>query len=237
MVGGRGERLRPYTERVPKALVPLGDRPIIEILLGQLAAAGFVRVDLCVGHMGHLIEERLGDGGALGLRLDYRREPRPLGTVGALATLPDLDPEDSILALNGDILTDLDFGAVLDEHRAAAADATVFAVRRRVGPELGVVEATGDGRLADYREKPQQELLVSIGVNAMRVSALRAIRLGERIDAPALMLRLRDSGARVDCRVVDAYWRDLGRIEDCRAAEEALAAEPDRFLGRDPAPR
>jgi mannose-1-phosphate guanylyltransferase len=237
MVGGRGERLRPFTERVPKALVPLGGRPIVEILLGQLAAAGFLRVDLCVGHMGHLIEERLGDGSALGLRLEYRREQRPLGTVGALEALPGLDPGDSILALNGDILTDLDFGAVLDAHREAGADATLCAVRRSIGPELGVVEATEDGRLADYREKPQEDLLVSIGVNAIRASALAAIRPGERIDAPAFMLRLRDVGARVDCRVVDAYWRDLGRIEDCRAAEAALAAEPDRFMGRAPAPR
>jgi NDP-mannose synthase len=231
LAGGRGERLWPHTARRPKGLVPLGGRPILDIILRQLAAAGFDRVDLCVGHMGHLIEERLGNGNAVGLRVDYVREPAPLGTIGPLATLPHLDPDDSVLAVNGDILTDLDFGEVLDGHRAAGADATVCVGRHRVGPEFGVVEVTAEGRLADFREKPQEDLLVSIGVNVLRGSALAAIAQGERIDAPALMLRLRDARARVDCRVVDAYWRDLGRIDDCRAAAAAFAAEPARFLG------
>ena len=232
LAGGRGERLLPHTARVPKALMPLNGRPVVDLLLRQLAAAGFRRVDLCVGHLGGQIEERIGDGAAYGLRLHYRREPAPLGTFGPLATLPDLDPEEPLLALNGDILTDLDFAEAMDAHRASGADATVCALRWRTGPQYGVVEATPDGRLADYREKPEEELLISIGVNVVRAGALALIAPGERIDAPAFMLRLRDAGGRVACRVVEAYWRDLGRIEDCQAAERALAADPGRFLGR-----
>ncbi|MDX6647016.1 MAG: NDP-mannose synthase [Miltoncostaeaceae bacterium] len=237
LAGGRGERLHPHTARLPKALVPLDGRPVLEILLRQLAAAGFARADLCVGHMGLQIEERIGDGAAFGMRLDYRREPAPLGTFGPLATLPDLEPDQPVLALNGDILTDLDFADVLEAHRAAGADATVCARPVRSGLDVGVVEVTPQGRLADYREKPHEEVLVSIGVNVVRAGALALIAPGERIDAPAFMLRLRDAGGRVDCRVVDAYWRDVGRIEDCRAAAAALAAEPDRFLGPAPAGR
>lgn len=230
LAGGLGSRLRPYTTVIPKPLMPLGERPILEILLRQLAHQGFTRVDLCVGYLSHLIRAYFGDGSAFGIRIEYHDEKEPLGTIGALAMIPDVDPGESLLVMNGDILTDLHFRAVVDEHVARGSDATVCVTRRRLDVDFGVIDVGPDGAMVAYREKPSSEIVVSIGVNVVRGDAIAAISPGERIDAPTFMQRLIDGSGRVHCHMVDGFWLDLGRIDDYETAARLVEDEPNRFL-------
>ncbi len=230
LAGGEGRRLRPYTTIIPKPLMPLGERAILEILLLQLAAQGFVRVDLCVGYLSHLIRAYFGDGDRVGLDLVYHDERRPLGTIGALETIPDIHPDESLLVMNGDLLTDLHFGDVLAGHQERGADATICVTRRRVEDEFGVIDIAPDGTLEAYREKPVHEMVVSIGVNVVTGASLDAIAEGERIDVPTFMVRLKDQGGQVACHETDAFWLDLGRVDDYRIASEMVEENPGRFL-------
>lgn len=230
LAGGEGRRLRPYTTIIPKPLMPLGERAILEILLMQLASQRFTRVDLCVGYLSHLIRAYFGDGERVGLEIAYHEEKSPLGTIGALATIPDIDPDESLLVMNGDLLTDLNFGQVLSQHRERACDATVCVTRRRVTDEFGVIDIGDDGTLAAYHEKPVHEVVVSIGVNVVTGASLAAIEPGERIDVPDFMLRIKNAGGTVYCNEVDAFWLDLGRVDDYRIAAEMVEKDPVRFL-------
>lgn len=230
LAGGEGRRLRPYTTIIPKPLMPLGERAILEILLLQLADQGFARVDLCVGYLSHLIRAYFGDGERVGLDLVYHEERRPLGTIGALETIPDIQPDESLLVMNGDLLTDLDFSEVLTGHRERGADATICVTRRRVEDEFGVIDVAPDGTLEAYREKPVHEMVVSIGVNVVTGASLGAIAEGERIDVPTFMLRLKEAGGEVACHETDAFWLDLGRVDDYQVASEMVQKDPSRFL-------
>lgn len=230
LAGGEGRRLRPYTTIIPKPLMPLGERAILEILLLQLASQGFARVDMCVGYLSHLIRAYFGDGERMGLDIVYHDERTPLGTIGALATIPDIAPDESLLVMNGDLLTDLHFGDVLTRHKERGGDATICVTRRRVTDEFGVIDVAEDGTLSAYHEKPVHEVVVSIGVNVVTGSALSAIRTGERIDVPDFMLRLKQSGGTVYCHETNAFWLDLGRVDDYRVAAEMVEEDPGRFL-------
>ena len=231
LAGGRGARLAPLTTVVPKPLMPLGDRTIIEVLLGQLGAQGFREATVTLGHLGHLLRAVLGDGERLGVRVAYTEEPEPLGTAGPLRLLDGLRPGDDVLVLNGDTLTDLDFRSVVAEHRASGAAATVVASRRVVHVDFGVLEVAADGELQSYREKPTHAYLVSTGINVLRAdAALAALPPSGHADMPALLLALRERGERVRCYETDAFWLDLGRVEDLREASELVAREPQRFL-------
>jgi NDP-sugar pyrophosphorylase family protein len=230
LAGGEGRRLRPYTTIIPKPLMPLGERAILEILLLQLAAQGFTRVDMCVGYLSHLIRAYFGDGERVGLEIVYHDERTPLGTIGALETIPDIAPDESLLVMNGDLLTDLHFGDVLARHNERGGDATICVTRRRVTDEFGVIDVGEDGTLAAYHEKPVHEVVVSIGVNVVTGASLAAIRPGERIDVPDFMLRLKEQGRTVFCHEIDAFWLDLGRVDDYRVAAEMVEEDPSRFL-------
>lgn len=232
LAGGEGRRLRPYTTIIPKPLMPLGERAILEILLLQLASQGFVRVDICVGYLSHLIRAYFGEGERVGLELVYHEERTPLGTIGALGTIPDIAPDESLLVLNGDLLTDLDFHGVLQRHRERGADATICVTRRRVTQEFGVIDITPEGTLGAYREKPVIEVTVSIGVNVVTGASLAAIAPGERIDVPEFMVRTKEAGGVVACHEIDAFWLDLGRVDDYTAANDLVAEDPERFLPR-----
>lgn len=229
LAGGRGSRLHPFTTVIPKPLVPVGEMPILEILLRQLKADGFDRVTISVGYLASLIESYCGDGARWGIAIDYVREDEPLGTAGALSLLEDLD-EDRILVTNGDILSDLDFGAVAREHDPAEG-ATICANRRTVSIDFGVLRKTEDGCLAEYDEKPTLSYEVSMGVNVLSAWAVkRYVRAGERLDMPDLMRALVADGHAVRIRSTDAYWLDMGRMADLETATQVFTAEPGRFL-------
>ncbi len=228
LAGGKGSRLRPFTFAIPKPLVPIGDLPIIEILIRQLAGAGIDRITVSVGHMAGLIQAFCGDGSKWGVPIDYLYEDEPLGTIGCLALLDDL-ADDRVLVVNGDTLTDFDFAGALPAHEVGDG-ITIYANRRSVLVEFGVLETDADGYLAGYREKPELHYDVSMGINVLSAWVIDKYIPAGRLDFPDLVRRLVDGGEKVAVRATDAYWLDLGRMADLEAGVEIFSADPQRFL-------
>ncbi|HVU72462.1 MAG TPA: sugar phosphate nucleotidyltransferase [Mycobacteriales bacterium] len=220
LVGGKGSRLRPFTATFPKPLMPLDDVPILEVLLRQLAKSGITRVTLALGHLGELVQAYLSHRRALVdlIELDYVWEDEPLGTAGALSLVEGLD--EPFLVMNGDVLTDLDFGALLDDHVRSGAALTIAAHDKKVPIDLGVLQVADDDRLTGYVEKPTQHFYVSMGVYAYSPATLAHIGHAERIDFPDLVLRLLAAGQEVRAYRNDALWLDIGRPDDYALAQE-----------------
>lgn len=231
MAGGEGARLRPYTAVIPKALMPIGDRPVLDIVIRQLRAAGFDRVTIATGYLAGLIEAFCGDGRSFGIPIDYFREHEPLGTVGALPLMDGLD--EPFLVMNADVLTDMDYAAMLDHHLASEAAVTVASTRRHVNISLGVMEfddASAPARVTRYIEKPTHSYEVSMGVYCFRPRALADVEAGARLDFPDLILQLLDAGERVEAWRPEAYWLDLGRHDDYERAITDFEAMRERLL-------
>lgn len=233
LAGGQGTRLRPYTTVFPKPLMPIGDMPILEIVLRQLERSGFQRVTLAVSYLAELIEAFLGDGSRLGLRIDYSRETRPLSTAGPLRLVPGLD--ETFLVMNGDVLTTLDYAAMVAHHRASGAAATIGLHRRTVRIDYGVVETGAGGALERYIEKPAMEYAVSMGVNVLEPRALRFIGEDEAVGVPDLMMRLKAAGEKVVTFEQPCLWLDIGRVDDYERALETFEAHRAEFLREGPA--
>jgi len=229
-------RLRPYTTVLPKPLMPVGDRPILDVIVRQLRRQGFERLTIVTGHLAELIEAFFGDGERYGIPIDYFREDEPLGTVGALALLGGI--EEDFLVMNGDVLTDLPFGGLLDGHRASGAAASIAAHRRQVQVSLGVLQFGDEGdadRLTGYIEKPAYDYEVSMGVYAFSPRVLDHIEPGERLDFPDLVLRLLEAGEQVRARRSEEdYWLDIGRHDDYETAMDEFERMRERFLPGEP---
>jgi NDP-sugar pyrophosphorylase family protein len=234
LAGGRGTRLRPYTTVLPKPLMPLGDRPILDIVIRQLKAAGFERITISTGYLAELIEAFFGDGARYGVAIDYFREEEPLGTVGALSMIDGLGDGD-FLVMNGDVLTDLDFGALLDRHSADDATATIATTQRVVEISLGVLmfEDPDDTRLTGYAEKPSVRYEASMGVYCFTPRALDHIERGAPLDFPDLVLKLIEAGETVRAWRSDGYWLDIGRHDDYEKALEEFEEVKSRLLPRE----
>ena len=237
LAGGLGTRLRPYTTVLPKPLMPVGDRPILDVIVRQLRRHGFERLTIVTGHLAELIEAFFGSGERFGIAIDYYREDRPLGTVGALSLLEGLDGD--FLVMNGDVLTDLDLARFLDSHRDSGVAATIAAHTRDVQVSLGVLRFDdGDDadRLTGYVEKPTYHYEVSMGVYAFSPRVLPFIERGGRLDFPDLILRLLDAGETVRAIRSEAYWLDIGRHDDYETAIEEFERLRSRFLPDEPPP-
>lgn len=234
LAGGEGTRLRPYTTVIPKPLMPLGDRPVLDIVLRQLRAAGCERVTIATGYLAELIEAFCGDGRAYGLHIDYYREREPLGTVGALASIDDLD--EPFLVMNGDVLTDMSYERLLDAHIESGVAATIATTSRTIEVSLGVMrfqDLTDRGRVTDYVEKPTLSYEASMGVYAFDPRVIDHIEPGVRLDFPDLILRLLDAGEEVRAHRPEAYWMDLGRHEDYEQAMAEFDTMRPRLLPPD----
>jgi len=229
LAGGQGSRLRPYTTVLPKPLMPLGDMPILEVVLRQLKRTGVTRVTLAVSYLAELIEAYCGDGSRLGLDIRYSRETRALSTAGPLKLVPGLD--ETFLVMNGDVLTTLDYAAMVRHHRARGAAATLAMHRRSVRIDYGVVEIGEDGSLRDYLEKPEHHYTVSMGVNVLEPRTLAHIADGEVLGMPDLMLRLKAAGEKVLAYEEPCLWLDIGRMDDYEQALEVFASRRGEFLG------
>jgi NDP-mannose synthase len=231
MAGGEGARLRPYTTVLPKPLMPIGDRPVLDIVIRQLRRANFERVTIATGYLAELIEAFFRDGKVYDVPIDYFREREPLGTVGALALIEDLD--EPFLVMNGDVLTDMDYTALFEHHVASGAAVTVAATRRHVNISLGVMEfgnpATPE-RLTHYIEKPTLSYEVSMGVYCFAPRVLDHIEPNVRLDFPDLILRLLALGERVNAWRPDVYWLDLGRHDDYEQAMQDFDSVRHRLL-------
>lgn len=232
LAGGLGTRLRPYTHVIPKPLMPVGNLPILEVILRQLGHHGFLRATISTGYLAHLVRATIGLGDYLGMLIDYVHEEEPLGTAGALA-LVDHAPDDHLLVMNGDVLTDLDFRAFLDAHVASGAALSVATHQREVQVSLGVLrfdDAEDRTRVTGYDEKPRLDYEASMGVYAFSPTALRRVAEPRHLDFPDLVLELLADGERVNAFRNDAFWLDIGTPEDYERAQEDFAASRERFL-------
>lgn len=219
MAGGRGQRLYPLTKDIPKPMVPIGGVPMIEVILRRLRAQGFRRIYVSVNYLGHMIEEHLGDGSAVGLEIDYLRETSPLGTAGALAQLDGCMTEPFIV-MNSDLLTDLDLRSMLAFHRRVANGGTVGVREYTVEIPFGVVRLSGEA-VESLAEKPQHRELISAGITVLEPVALTYLKRDEYCDMPTLLTLLVEAGHTVGAFQIHEDWIDIGRPEDL---ERAIAA-------------
>ncbi len=220
LAGGKGTRLMPHTAEIPKPLVTVGEHPIIEILLHCLRRSGFGRVHIAVSHLSHKIVEALGDGTRFGLQIHYSQEEEPLSTIGPLTLIENL-PE-QFLVVNGDILTDMNFAAVMDYHRDQGVPLTVATCRRESRNDYGVLETGPTGMVTGFTEKPTFSFTVSAGVYVFSREVLNYVPKGQRFGFDQLMEALLDNEVPVATYPFDGYWLDIGRHEDYQQANDDL---------------
>jgi NDP-mannose synthase len=222
LAGGKGVRLRPYTTTLPKPLVPIGDsHSILEIVLHQLAAYGFTSATLAINHLGQLISAVVGDGSRWGLTVDYAEETTPLSTVGPLFALKESLPE-HFLVMNGDVLTDLNFGQLLAAHQLSGTPLTVATAPRMTRIDFGVLDVC-DQRVIGFTEKPSFVHRVSMGVYGMSRATLAPYPSGQPLGFDQLVLDLIDHHSPAATYQHDGFWLDIGRPEDYDEANKSFA--------------
>ena len=226
--GGVGSRLRPYTITVPKPLMPVSDMPILEVVIRQLAQKGFRDITITVGHLAHLIEAFFGDGSNLGVNIDYVVEDKPLGTIGATSVVNGLNRP--FLVMNGDLLTDIDYGEFMRDHIASRAPMSIGVYEKEIPISLGVIEFDSDCRVTSFAEKPVKKHWVSMGVYAMNPEMLEHIPVGEYCGFDTLMERVIREKLPVRVLPFDGIWLDIGRHEDYENASRVFEGNRDRFL-------
>jgi len=229
LAGGKGTRLAPYTKILPKPLMPIGDMPILEILLRQMKRTGIDEVVLTVGNLSELLRAFFQDGSRYGLKILYSYEDCPLGTAGPLSLINDLN--ETFLVSNGDVLTTLDFRVLIDCHHKHKAIATIASHVRNVHIDLGVIRTTLENEIIGYIEKPTYELFVSMGIYVFDPRILSYIEYKKYLDFPDLVLKLIAAGERVMSYPYEGYWMDLGRVEDYEQAVRDFESLKDQLLG------
>jgi NDP-sugar pyrophosphorylase family protein len=229
LAGGRGTRLRPFTASFPKPLVPLGNTPVIELLIQRLLRCGIADITLTLGHLAELVQAYFYHRRDLSseLKLDYVIEREPTGTAGSLASVEGLTK--TFLAMNGDLLTDLDFNELVNFHHKNESVLTIATQRRHVKIDLGVLEFDDTATITNYIEKPEHSYHVSMGVYVYEPAVLRYIERGRYLDFPDLVLRLLADRQRVCAFQTDCLWLDIGRPDDYDRAQQMLAENQERF--------
>ena len=230
LAGGRGTRLAPYTTIIPKPLLPIGDVPILDVVIRQLARHGITQLTMAVGYLAELLMAYFADGSKYGVKLNYAKEEEPLGTAGPLGTIAGLD--ETFLVMNGDILTTLDYSQLLAFHRASGALATITAHRREVYIDFGVIERRNETEVQDYIEKPTEYYLVSMGIYIFEPTVLKFIESRKRLDFPDLVKRLLEAKVKLAIYRSEDFWLDIGRPDDYQKAIEIFAQQRERFIGR-----
>jgi NDP-sugar pyrophosphorylase family protein len=229
LAGGKGVRLRPFTANFPKPLVPLGDRPVIETLMQRLLSFGVTDITLSLGHLAELVQAYFQHRRQFARRfqLRYVMEEEPTGTAGSLALVPGLNR--TFLAMNGDLLTDLNFDELVAFHRSQKAALTIASHTRRIKIDLGVIEFDGQQRVTGYKEKPESAYHVSMGIYVYEPRTLQFIPKGRHLDFPDLVLKLLAAGEKVCAFPADCQWLDIGRPDDYARAQELFAERPGKF--------
>jgi NDP-sugar pyrophosphorylase family protein len=233
LAGGRGTRLAPYTTVLPKPLMPVGERPILEIILRQLRHFQFNEVTLACGFLMELIRAYVSSSPlAADLKINYFTESKPLGTAGALRCIAGLN--ETFLAMNGDVLTTLDYADVVQFHRRQQAALTVVTSDKKFPIQLGIVRIEDDSRVVGYDEKPTFCFPVSTGVYVYEPRVLEFIQPDVYLDLPTLVLRLLEAGERVVAYRMQGFWLDIGNRDDFEAAAAAVQEHRDSLhLGDD----
>lgn len=216
LAGGKGTRLRPYTVVLPKPLMPIGEFPILEVIIRQLRSYGFEHITLAVNHQSELFKAFFGDGTKWGLKIDYSLENVPLSTMGPLKLIEDLPSE--FLVMNGDILSDVNYGAFLASHASKSSLFTISAAPRTQHIDYGVLRVDDKSRLNGFEEKPKIDYLVSMGVYAVSRDVLDVIPPNVPFGFDHLVLGYLKDGKSVDVVEHTGYWLDIGRPDDYQKA-------------------
>lgn len=218
MAGGVGTRLRPHTESCPKPMLPIAGKPMLEHIMERAKLEGFTHFVLAINYLGDMIEEHFGDGVRMGVRVDYLREQVSLGTVGALSLLTPW-PDRPFVVTNGDVMTDIRYGELLDFHMQHNATATMAVRLHEWQHPFGVVQTQGVN-IVGFEEKPIARSHINAGVYALDPAALNVLKVGVHCDMPVLFERLQAQGMRTVAYPMHELWLDVGRPEDLNLARE-----------------
>lgn len=216
LAGGKGTRLAPYTTILPKPLMPLGEYPILEILIRQLRYYGITQITVAAGYLSHLIRAYFEDGTRFGVHIDYSLEETPLGTAGPISLISDLDQ--TFLVMNGDLLTTLDYRKLIEHHRKSEALLTIPLHTVEYQLPLGYVECNGENVITNYVEKPTHRYAVSMGLYVLEPAVLEYLEPNQYLDIPELVARLIENREPVIGYPTDAFWLDIGRQEEYQRA-------------------
>ncbi|MBW2045276.1 MAG: NTP transferase domain-containing protein [Deltaproteobacteria bacterium] len=230
LAGGRGTRLAPYTTVFPKPMLPIDDKPILEIIIKQLAYFGFKDIVLSVGYLAELIQAYFQNNHRLpkDVNVTYIREGEPLGTAGSLSLVPDLT--ETFLVMNGDVLTTLDYSKLMGFHKKNKGIVTIAMHKRQVKIDFGVISTNGKDELTDYDEKPTLDYSVSMGVYVFEPKALAYVAPGKKLDFPDLIKVLLAKGEKVCGYSNSDYWLDIGRHDDYEEAVKSFKSMERLFL-------
>ena len=229
LAGGRGTRLHPFTVSFPKPLMPLGEVPVVEVLMKRLISFGIRDMTLCLGHLAGLLEAYIEQRKSLKsqIKLTYVHEDEPTGTAGSLSLVPGLD--ETFLVLNGDLLTNIDIAALVAYHKEQNAALTIATHVRKVKIDLGVLEFDENHVITNYREKPETTYHVSMGIYVYEPRVLAHIPKGAYLDFPNLVMKLVRANEKVVSYVTDCVWLDIGRPDDYARAQEMFADRREDF--------
>lgn len=228
LAGGKGTRLKPYTVVLPKPLMPIGDFPILEVIVKQLAYFGFNHITLTVNHQAEIIKAYFGDGSKWKVKIDYSLEEQPLSTMGPLSLIKDL-PE-NFLVMNGDILTDLNFDEFYNFHANNNNDFTISSYVREQINLYGVLDVDAHGNLSGFREKPKTTFEVSMGIYMLNKKVMRFIPYNQSYGFDNLMLDMIKAGTPANVKKFAGYWLDIGRPDDYMQAIEEFEQKQSVFL-------
>jgi len=228
LAGGKGTRLTPYTVVFPKPLMPIGDYPILEVIIMQLKRYGFNDIIMAVGHLKQLVEAFFGDGKRWNVNISYSVEERPLGTAAPLQLIENC--QDDFLVMNGDVLTNLHFDDFFQYHKDNGAVCTIASYNKQVKIDLGILKANTNNELYEYVEKPTLCYSVSMGVYAFKKETLDYIPVDEYFDFPDLIKKLLKSKKKILQYPFDGYWLDIGRPEDYELAIDEFEKHKSEFL-------
>jgi NDP-sugar pyrophosphorylase family protein len=231
LAGGKGSRLAPYTTILPKPLMPIGDMPILEVLLLQMKDAGIDQVVLTVGHLSELLRSFFKDGSEFGLNITYSYEKCPLGTAGPISLVGGLD--ESFLVSNGDVLTTLNMSDLISFHKKQKAILTIASHHRQSKIDLGVIKMDDESCITGYIEKPVYDFMVSMGIYVFEPRVLSYIPHNQYLDFPDLIKKMIAAGEKVVGYEFDGYWEDLGRPDDYARATRDFEMMRTQFLPND----
>lgn len=229
--GGKGTRLRPFTTVLPKPLMPIGELPVIEIVLRQLRSRGFRRISISISYLGHLLQAVIGNGSRFGLDVEYITEEQPLGTIGPFRRMPR--PSGPVMVMNGDLLTDIDYASLVEHHRASGAALTIGSYCCKVPVSLGVIDIDGRDAITGFREKPTLNYWASMGVYVLEPEVWDLIPENKPFGFDSLMDEVLRGSIRANVFRFDGIWLDIGRPEDYTEAAEVFERHRDRLLPQD----
>lgn len=228
LAGGKGIRLKPYTENVPKPMLTIMGYPVLEIIIRQLRHEGFREVVIAVNHLKQEIQEYFENGKKWDIKISYSEEDDPLGTAGPLKKIKNL--RDDFLVVNGDILTDLRFSDFFLLHRKSGSLCTVASYAMPFSVDFGVLKIDQNNELTDYLEKPQFYYDISMGVYGVNKKILDYTPQDERFDMPHLIKKLIENNEKVTGYPHEGHWFDIGSSNDYKQAENAFKQHKSNFL-------